>query len=176
MNKTIRTDSLNKLYTVLNDEQMSKDIEIGCHIFTKEYVIAHTNELLHDYVSQEYQDNFINTYTVEIYKTKINEILYNLNKANNPTLIFKLEDGSILPKTVAFLEFDNIDPTCWKPIVEKLKYREEKENNIATTNMFTCTKCKESRCTIKQLQIRSADEPMTVFVTCVVCGFQFKIE
>lgn len=44
----------------------------------------------------------------------------------------------------------------------------------AETDMFTCSKCKKNKCTYYQLQTRSCDEPMTTFVTCTVCGNNWK--
>ena len=40
----------------------------------------------------------------------------------------------------------------------------------ASTDQFLCGKCKNRKCTYYQLQTRSADEPMTTFVTCTVCN------
>ena len=42
------------------------------------------------------------------------------------------------------------------------------------TDMFTCGRCKQKKCTYSQLQTRSCDEPMTTFVTCTVCGNIWK--
>jgi transcription elongation factor S-II len=39
---------------------------------------------------------------------------------------------------------------------------------------FTCKKCKQSKTTHYSLQTRSADEPMTVFVCCLVCGNRWR--
>lgn len=44
----------------------------------------------------------------------------------------------------------------------------------ADTDIFTCSKCKQRKCTYHQLQTRSCDEPMTTFVTCTVCGNKWK--
>ena len=44
----------------------------------------------------------------------------------------------------------------------------------ASTDDFICGKCKSKKCTYYQLQTRSADEPMTTFVTCLDCGNRFK--
>jgi len=44
----------------------------------------------------------------------------------------------------------------------------------ASTDAFKCGKCKQRKCTYYQLQTRSADEPMTTFVTCVECGNRWK--
>lgn len=44
----------------------------------------------------------------------------------------------------------------------------------ASTDAFQCSKCKERKCTYYQMQTRSADEPMTTFVTCVNCNNRWK--
>ena len=41
-------------------------------------------------------------------------------------------------------------------------------------SLFTCGKCKSTKTTSYQVQTRSADEPMTVFVTCMDCGNKWK--
>ncbi len=51
---------------------------------------------------------------------------------------------------------------------------EFKKNNMATTDTYECRKCKQRKCHIWQQQTRSADEPMTTFVTCAVCGNHWK--
>lgn len=39
---------------------------------------------------------------------------------------------------------------------------------------FTCGKCKSKKTTYTQAQTRSADEPMTTFVTCLNCEHRWK--
>lgn len=46
----------------------------------------------------------------------------------------------------------------------------------AETDMFKCGKCRGRKCTYFQMQTRSADEPMTTFVTCVNCGNHWKVK
>ena len=38
----------------------------------------------------------------------------------------------------------------------------------------TCSKCKGTKTSSYALQTRSADEPMTVFVTCLTCGKRWR--
>ena len=40
--------------------------------------------------------------------------------------------------------------------------------------MFKCGKCKSTKTRYYQLQTRSADEPMTTYVTCIGCGSHWK--
>ena len=42
------------------------------------------------------------------------------------------------------------------------------------TGLFKCGKCKGVRTTYYQMQVRSADEPMTTFVTCTTCNNRWK--
>ena len=37
-----------------------------------------------------------------------------------------------------------------------------------------CRKCGQRECTFYEMQTRSADEPMTIFVTCLSCGNRWK--
>ena len=48
------------------------------------------------------------------------------------------------------------------------------KDNQAETDQFKCGKCYQRKCKYYQLQTRSADEPMTTFVTCVNCGNRWK--
>lgn len=43
-----------------------------------------------------------------------------------------------------------------------------------TTDMFRCGRCGQRKTTYYQKQTRSADEPMTTFVTCVTCGNRWR--
>lgn len=47
-----------------------------------------------------------------------------------------------------------------------------KEENY--TGLFKCGKCKGVKTTYYQMQTRSADEPMTTFVTCTTCQNRWK--
>jgi len=49
-----------------------------------------------------------------------------------------------------------------------------KQQNQQGTGMFRCGKCKKNNCTYFQMQTRSADEPMTTFVSCLECGKRWK--
>lgn len=44
------------------------------------------------------------------------------------------------------------------------------EAQEAETDAFECGKCKQRKCRYYQKQTRSADEPMTTFVTCTNCN------
>jgi DNA-directed RNA polymerase subunit M/transcription elongation factor TFIIS len=45
-----------------------------------------------------------------------------------------------------------------------------------TSTMYTCPKCSSKKCTFTELQMRSADEGATTFVTCVDCSYKWSFE
>ena len=52
---------------------------------------------------------------------------------------------------------------------------EYRKNNKATSDAFTCPKCKATKSEVTQKQVRSGDEPATIFIKCVECGFSYSI-
>jgi transcription elongation factor S-II len=68
-------------------------------------------------------------------------------------------------------------PDKWKELIDQkiLKDKNKFENNVeASTDTFTCRKCKQNKCTYYTQQVRSADEPSTIFVNCLTCGNRWK--
>ena len=116
-----------------------------------------------------------NSFFVQIYLDRLRSI-YN-NFKNNEDIITQLNNNSIKPHTIAFMTHQELCPEKWeKMIAEKCKRDKNKfETNIeASTDTFTCRKCKSNKCTYYLQQTRSADEPMTVFVQCIDCGQRWK--
>lgn len=68
-------------------------------------------------------------------------------------------------------------PSKWKKITDEFKKKLNDEINPDlgnVTTMWTCSKCGHNKTSYYQLQTRSADEPMTTFVTCITCGNKWK--
>ncbi|KAG8929841.1 RNA polymerase II elongation factor [Tulasnella sp. 418] len=57
--------------------------------------------------------------------------------------------------------------------IEELCFEEFAEQE-AETDAFKCGRCKQRKTRYRQAQTRSADEPMTTFVTCTNCGNRWK--
>ena len=111
---------------------------------------------------------------VAIYLDRFKTIMINLE---NSSLIEKIVSKEIKPHQIAFLTHQEMSPEKWRLLIEKKKQRDQNmyEPKIdANTDNFTCRRCKSKRCSYYQLQTRSADEPMTTFVTCIECGNRWK--
>ena len=158
-----RKNIVAKLNVILNDDKKSINMEKAIYNFTiKEGKI------------QKIINKWDNKQFVTLYISKLWTIFNNLK---NPTILKQINDGEILPQTLPFMSHQEMNSDRWKDLIErKIKRDESKYSNRleASTDMFTCSKCKSKKCTYYELQTRSADEPATIFVTCLNCGKNWK--
>lgn len=115
-----------------------------------------------------------NPHFVMIYERKLVSIMKNIN---SPDVVKMLSDRKFKPHELAYKTHQELNTERWKDLLEAKK---QKDENLyaprieASTDNYTCFKCKSKKCTYFQLQTRSADEPMTTFVTCLDCGNRWK--
>jgi len=114
-----------------------------------------------------------NFYFIQIYLAHLKSILSNLS----PTIIENIRSGAVEPQQVAFMTHQELCPEKWCDLIDAKSKRDQQKfiNNMeASTDTFICKKCKSRRCTHMAMQTRSADEPMTIYVTCLDCGQRWK--
>jgi len=96
---------------------------------------------------------------------------------NNQDLLGKYRSGELDLKTIAEMTPMDMCPARWKDSVERIIEMEKRlyaKNQSASIFMW-CSGCKKkTKCDYYQLQTRSADEPMTTFVTCLECDRRWK--
>jgi DNA-directed RNA polymerase subunit M/transcription elongation factor TFIIS len=115
-----------------------------------------------------------NPYFVQIYTDKFRSVYLNLA---SPELIEQVKNKTLKPHNIAFMTHQELKPLKWDKLIsekitrDKNKYETKLE---ASTDTFTCRKCHSKKCTYYQMQTRSADEPMTTFVSCLDCGKRWK--
>jgi len=82
--------------------------------------------------------------------------------------------GVLKPENIAYMTHKELYPEMWAELesIKKAKYITKKEK--LEDGLFKCTKCKTYKTIYTQAQTRSADEPMTTFVTCLNCGTRWK--
>ena len=117
---------------------------------------------------------------VQRYKHKFLSMMYNLK--NSPTLKERILTGDIKTSAVVNLSPQGLwpDGPCAK-MAETIADAEMKKQHAANymhdkdyKGLFRCGKCRGYKTTFYQMQTRSADEPMTVFVTCHTCNIRWK--
>ena len=109
-----------------------------------------------------------------IYVDRMRSIYMNLK---NDVFLKQIQSGEIDPKNIGFMTHQEFNPEKWRDLIEKKMKRDASKYNDniqASTNMYTCRKCKSTRCTTYEMQTRSADEPATIFVTCLDCGKHWR--
>jgi DNA-directed RNA polymerase subunit M/transcription elongation factor TFIIS len=110
---------------------------------------------------------------VQLYIDRLRSIYLNLNSQ----IIEQIASGEIPPQNVAFMTHQEFKPEQWSKLIERKMKRDASkyDDNIqASTDMYTCKKCRSKRCTYYEMQTRSADEPSTIFVTCLDCGKHWR--
>lgn len=115
-----------------------------------------------------------NPYFVQLYIDWLKCIFINLN---NVEVMNMITSKKIKAHELAFMTHQDMNPRMWKKIIEDKKNRDKNKFELkveASTDLFTCRACKSNKCTYTQQQTRSADEPMTTFVTCLECGKRWK--
>ena len=112
----------------------------------------------------------------EIYKAVCRRILGNLTPdtyIGNKTLWERFESGDITLAQMVKQNYYELCPEQWQQMVDRQAKREkiQLEGDFSrATDRWQCNKCKKRKCTYYELQTRSADEPMTIFIHCLNCG------
>ena len=79
---------------------------------------------------------------------------------------------------IPYLSFSDLYPEIWKDLSMRQFEREKRQlegNKAMATDQFHCKGCGKRECTYYELQTRSADEPMTIFIQCINCGKHWRL-
>ena len=91
--------------------------------------------------------------------------------------ILLLKQREITAREFAEMNAVDLCPSRWKDAVERIIESEKKlySKNESAAIFMWCSACKKkTKCDYYQMQTRSADEPMTTFVTCLECDRKWK--
>ena len=110
---------------------------------------------------------------VHLYIDRLRSICANIKTG---TLGRRLINKEVNARQLATMTHQEMGPDRWKELIQKKIERDEEKYAPKTdgnTDDFTC-RCGSTKCHAYQLQTRSADEPMTTFVSCLSCGKRWK--
>jgi len=102
------------------------------------------------------------------YTNRVRSLVYAIRNNDKSKFLDRIKSGELKTNTFDTKEIWDLwyhEPK--KEVVEKKP--EEYEDG-----MFKCGKCKSMKTTYVEKQTRSADEPMTIFITCRMCGTVMK--
>ena len=171
---TSTTDEVrNKHVLILNNElnntKLSRQIEK--HIYNTTIQSSKQKHIVRKW------DNFL---FKELYVSKIRSFYSNICKTSyvkNPDFKDKILTGEILPKDIGNLSVYDVYPDNWSELLDKKIKRDKLKYEMkpqAMTDQFKCRKCGSRSCSYYEVQTRSADEPMTQFISCLDCGNRWK--
>ena len=161
--KIFRENIVKKFKDITTDEKISLNLEKG--IFNYAIQTANKKDLIKKWSNELF---------LIIYIEKLKMVFFNLK---NESIFNKLISKEIKAHELAFMTHEEMRPDKWEQLIELKKIKDENKFSPkleASTDDFTCSKCKSKKCTHYQLQTRSADEPMTTFVTCINCGNRWR--
>lgn len=116
----------------------------------------------------------------EVYQQIVRFVICNLHPespVNNHRLLTRVLEGELTLEELPHMTNYEVFPEKWFALKDKLVQREQKileGNKSRATDQFKCRRCHKSECTYYELQTRSSDEPMTIFITCCNCGKEWR--
>jgi DNA-directed RNA polymerase subunit M/transcription elongation factor TFIIS len=113
-----------------------------------------------------------------LYKNRLRAVEMNMQE---PIMQATLKAKKVDWQKLSTMTVGSMAPVRWERLILEKKEREENmyAPKVGNTDMFVCSKCKRqgkkaTNCSYYQLQTRSADEPMTTYVSCLECGQRWK--
>ena len=169
LNDEIRDKSVKKINKYIKNEYISRCIERD--IYNTTINICKQKNI------KRYWDNYI---FKNIYLNKCISLYSNINPdtyIQNKTFLNRIINKEIDYNHISSLHITDIFPEAWKDLInkkikiDKVKYENKTE---AMTSLFKCRRCGSKECSYYEVQTRSADEPMTQFITCIKCNNRWK--
>jgi len=158
-----RSKMRDRFDTYMHNKTRSINLEVGIY-----------NYALKEAITRKVVRKWDNEHFVQLYVDRLRTVYTNLQ---NPAILEQLQDNSITAQAFACMSHHEMLPSKWDSLIQKKIIRDKTKYDTqieAATDTFTCRKCKSNKCTYYQMQTRSADEPMTTFVSCIDCGSRWK--
>lgn len=114
------------------------------------------------------------------YRAKLRSLFQNLKHKDNRELGPRVMSGEITPARFVVMSHDDLKSSQRKEEDKKLEKDNMKKAQVpmaekSISDALKCGKCGQKKVSYSQAQTRSADEPMTTFCECTVCGNRWKV-
>jgi len=165
----MRVDSIEKIEKLIGNEVDSTDLELSIY-----------NSSIKEAVKRHVTCHWNNDLFKHIYQTRVRHIVGNLiptTYVQNNKLMADLKSGKFTIESLCDADTYTISNDMWRDYIHRRQQREKRQlegNKAMATDQFYCKQCHKRECTYYEMQTRSADEPMTIFISCLNCGKQWR--
>jgi transcription elongation factor S-II len=153
----------------------------GEFITTRDSCVQFEEAILHVVCEQAIKENievdWNNRVFWNMYRSRAISFYEHCRRSENNGCVSKLESGEVTYRQFAEMSAVDLCPSRWKDSIERIIESEKKlySKNESAAIFMWCSACKKkTKCDYYQMQTRSADEPMTTFVTCLECDRKWK--
>lgn len=169
--KKMRIEVASKLFEILPKQLKNKAIIIEKSIFLEVSLYSKQKNIYPSWDNKRFR---------RFYTNKIVSILNHLNPNSyikNYYLLSKIENGEVDVEKLATMSAQEIYPENWQQLIRKKKETERilYSKKHGTTTNYKCRRCKHNEADYYESQVRSCDEPMTIFLSCLNCGFKWNV-
>lgn len=117
--------------------------------------------------------------TSKEYRERIRELSYNLSCAGSDLLRSDVVNGFTSVEAFCGMTASELAPEYIRENRKKMKERMTDatitQKQVVSDGIFVCRKCHKNNTVCNQLQTRSGDEGMTVFVECLSCNHRWRL-
>lgn len=149
---TLRNYSITKINEIINNPEISKQIEEGIYDYSIERLddVGYKGEedLPLEAVNFMYKQNFI-------------KVINNIENSYE----LAMED----PYHYVFKKREELDPNKWEQL-----YKNRTQDIVKKKGLYKCPRCKSFYTEYIEVQTRSADEAATIKISCE-CGYRWKL-
>ena len=159
--------AITTLLADLINEEDDTAIKIEAAIFKKAMETATFEEIRKTWNNQAFRDAYL---------AVARRIVGNLSPSSyiqNKNLWIRFSTGELTIDEIVKQNYYELCPENWQQMVDRQAKREQiqLEGDFSrATDKWMCHGCKQRKCTYYELQTRSADEPMTIFIHCLNCN------
>jgi transcription elongation factor S-II len=148
------------------DNSIILDLEKGIYNETIKICKINKKEL-------KWNNQFFKTTYLKIGRKILANITYT---PNSEEVKYKIKNKLYNAEDLANMTHEELYPELWSNLKLKIMSKiASRSNEEVPDGLFKCGKCQSWKTTYYQMQTRSADEPMTTYVTCTNCNKRWKM-
>jgi DNA-directed RNA polymerase subunit M/transcription elongation factor TFIIS len=169
---TLRLEILEKLKTLFNLTLTSSEVDsLEDEIYKASLLEATKRHTVKIWLNPVYKN---------IYTAMLRKVIGNLHGdsyVQNKELLQRYKSKEITFTEICAMNHYELYKSKWNDSIvhqQMVEKRQLEGNKAMATEQFLCTKCFKRECTYYEMQTRSADEPMTIFISCLNCGKHWR--